>query len=174
MTSLDSNNYTSLRHDYSLLLEIIHGVTFTCPVIGWKTINHGSLSAHLPYHHMCTLTFLFYQRCNMESWLLKKQATASSEVQTLRTWGPRILLLQAFESVRTSHENYIELVEKRKILYFVLVRYLIQHWISPNQDDLSYSARTFISGLQNGWAAKTHSLRRETATRTDVPLVVPA
>ena len=37
-------------------------------------------------------------------------------------------------------------VEKRKISYFVLARYLIQHWISPNQDDLSHSARTFISG----------------------------
>ena len=48
-------------------------------------------------------------------------------------------------------------VEKRKISYFVLARYLIQHWISPNQDDLSYSARTFIFGYQNGWAAK-HTL----------------
>ena len=37
-------------------------------------------------------------------------------------------------------------VEKRKISYFGLARYLIQHWISPNQDDLSYSARIFISG----------------------------
>ena len=37
-------------------------------------------------------------------------------------------------------------VEKRKISYFVLARYLIQHWISPNQDDLSHSARTFFSG----------------------------
>ena len=45
-------------------------------------------------------------------------------------------------------------IEKRKISYFGLARNLIQHWISPNQDDLSYSARTFISGLQNGWAAK--------------------
>ena len=49
------------------------------------------------------------------------------------------------------------LVEKRKISYFVLARYLIQHWISPNQDDLSHSARTFISGWQKGWAAK-HTL----------------
>ena len=31
-------------------------------------------------------------------------------------------------------------------VYAVLARYLIQHWISPNQDDISYSARTFISG----------------------------
>ena len=37
-------------------------------------------------------------------------------------------------------------VEKRKISYFALARYLIQHWISPNQDDISHSARTFISG----------------------------
>ena len=37
-------------------------------------------------------------------------------------------------------------VEKRKISYFGLERKLIQHWISPIQDDLSYSARTFISG----------------------------
>ena len=37
-------------------------------------------------------------------------------------------------------------VEERKISYFVLARNLIQHLISPNQDDLSYSARTFISG----------------------------
>ena len=36
--------------------------------------------------------------------------------------------------------------EKSKISYFVLARYLIQHWISPNQDDISHSARTFISG----------------------------
>ena len=43
-------------------------------------------------------------------------------------------------------EHYNESVEKRKISYFVLARNLIQHWISPNQDDLSYSARTFISG----------------------------
>ena len=48
----------------------------------------------------------------------------------------------------------IRLVEKRKILYFGLARNLIQHWISPNQDELSYSARTFISGEQIGWAAK--------------------
>ena len=46
--------------------------------------------------------------------------------------------------------NYCWSVEKRKISYFVLARYLIQHWISPNQDDLSHSARTFISGYQTG------------------------
>ena len=37
-------------------------------------------------------------------------------------------------------------VEKRKISYFGLALNLFQHLISPNQDDLSYSARTFISG----------------------------
>ena len=45
-------------------------------------------------------------------------------------------------------------VEKRKISYFGLALNLFQHLISPNQDDLSDSARTFISGMQNGWAAK--------------------
>ena len=40
----------------------------------------------------------------------------------------------------------VDCVEKRKISYFVLARYLIQHWISPNQDDISHSARTFTSG----------------------------
>ena len=50
--------------------------------------------------------------------------------------------------------NIYDFVEKRKISYFGLALNLFQHLISPNQDDLSYSARTFISGLQNGWAAK--------------------
>ena len=59
--------------------------------------------------------------------------------------------------------NLQKSVEKRKISYFGLARNLIQHWISPNQDDLSYSARTFISGEQNGWAAKPSlfGLRRQ-------------
>ena len=43
-----------------------------------------------------------------------------------------------------------ELVEKGKISYFGLARNLIRHLISPNQDDLSYSARTFISGQKIG------------------------
>ena len=38
----------------------------------------------------------------------------------------------------------------RKNSYFGLERNLIRHLISPNQDDLSYSARTFISGHQIG------------------------
>ena len=49
---------------------------------------------------------------------------------------------------------YNDSVEKRKISYFGLALNLFQHLISPNQDDLFYSARTFISGFQNGWAAK--------------------
>ena len=49
---------------------------------------------------------------------------------------------------------YDPLVEKRKISYFGLALNLFRHLILPNQDDLSYSARTFISGYQNGWAAK--------------------
>ena len=39
-------------------------------------------------------------------------------------------------------------VEKGKISYFGLARNLIHHLISPNQDNLSYSPRTFISGHQ--------------------------
>ena len=39
-------------------------------------------------------------------------------------------------------------VEKGKISHFGLARNLIRHLISPNQDDLSYSPRTFISGHQ--------------------------
>ena len=50
--------------------------------------------------------------------------------------------------------NFLVLVEKRKISYFGLALNLFQHLISPNQDDLSYYARIFISGLQNGWVAK--------------------
>ena len=44
-----------------------------------------------------------------------------------------------------SHHSSKESVEKGKNLYFGLARNLIWHLISPNQDDLSYSARTFIS-----------------------------
>ena len=40
----------------------------------------------------------------------------------------------------------IQTVKKRKISYFGLALNLFQHWILPNQNDLSYSARTFISG----------------------------
>ena len=49
-------------------------------------------------------------------------------------------------SLFSMYDYVIQIVEKRKISYFGLARNLIQHWISPNQDDLSYSARTFISG----------------------------
>ena len=38
----------------------------------------------------------------------------------------------------------------RKISYFGLARNLIRHLISPNQDDLSYSSRTFFSRQQIG------------------------
>ena len=55
--------------------------------------------------------------------------------------------------------NFIanKFVEKGKISYFGLARNLIRHLISPNQDDLSYSSRTFISSHQILLAAK-HSL----------------
>ena len=43
-------------------------------------------------------------------------------------------------------KKIINFVEKGKISYFGLANNLIRHLISPNQDDLSYSTRTFISG----------------------------
>ena len=72
------------------------------------------IMGHIKVTPFFTLTSLFYfgcQRCNTESWLLTKQVTASSKVHTLCTWGHKILLLQAFESVQTSHQNYMELKE---------------------------------------------------------------
>ena len=53
--------------------------------------------------------------------------------------------------------DMVPIVEKRKISYFVLARYLIRHRISPNQDDISHSARTFISGYQTGERPNTLS-----------------
>ena len=41
-----------------------------------------------------------------------------------------------------------DICRERKISYFGLARNLIRHLISTNQDDLSYSARTFISAHQ--------------------------
>ena len=52
--------------------------------------------------------------------------------------------------IEGNFETEQDSVEKRKISYFVLALNFFQQLISPNQDDLSYSARTFISGLQNG------------------------
>ena len=54
-------------------------------------------------------------------------------------------------------------VEKGKISYFGLARNLIRHLISPNRDDLSYSARIFISGQQDWVSCQTHSLWLENA-----------
>ena len=48
--------------------------------------------------------------------------------------------------VKVFYLEFSLVVEKRKISYFGLALNLFQHLISPNQDDLSYSARTFISG----------------------------
>ena len=61
-----------------------------------------------------------------------------------------------FQIVVSIREEYLklyiglQLVEKGKISYFGLARNLIRHLISLNQDDLSYSARTFISGQKIG------------------------
>ena len=52
--------------------------------------------------------------------------------------------------IKACHQIPEEPVEKRKISYFGLARNLIWHLISTNQDDLSYSAQTFISAHQIG------------------------
>ena len=44
----------------------------------------------------------------------------------------------------------VMVVEKGKISYFGLAHNLIRHLISPNQDDLSYSTRTFHFKLTDG------------------------
>ena len=64
----------------------------------------------------------------------------------MRVWSKiSRMFLSMFLLLILRLEEMCILVEKRKISYFVLARNLIQHWISPNQDDISYSARTFIS-----------------------------
>ena len=62
-----------------------------------------------------------------------------------KMWGLKRKKLENFGNINT-YIVFVELVEKRKISYFGLALNLFQHLISPNQDDLSYSARTFISG----------------------------
>ena len=59
---------------------------------------------------------------------------------------PAVYKFLASVSPEDQDGSKVGAVEKWKISYFVLARNLIQHWISPNQDDISYSARTFISG----------------------------
>ena len=52
------------------------------------------------------------------------------------------------ESYQRLKKLYFQTVERGKISYFGLAPNLIRHLISPNQDDLSYSPQTFISGHQ--------------------------
>ena len=102
-----------------LILEIIYRVTFTCPMLDWKTTNHGPLSAHLLYHHTCARTsnqhpFSSFDVNDVTRNLdccqnklpvqVARYIRRSFHEDTLRTWGPRILLLQAFEFVRTSQD----------------------------------------------------------------------
>ena len=55
-----------------------------------------------------------------------------------------------FQTTGLALGMFFELVEEGKFSYFGLARNLIRHLISPNQDDLSYLSRTFISGHQIG------------------------
>ena len=61
----------------------------------------------------------------------------------------------------------------REISYFGLVRNLIRHLISPNQDDLSYSTRTsFSQAAEIGLAAKHTLFGWKTPSSADVTLAV--
>ena len=51
----------------------------------------------------------------------------------------------------TNSKMSIHIVEKRKISYFGLALNLFQHLISPNQDYLSYSARTIFPSSTKNW-----------------------
>ena len=79
-------------------------------------------------------------------------------------WGGACFLffLSFFQFLKERAPIY-SIVEKGKILYFGLARNLIRHLISPNQDDLSYSTRTFHFRLTDGLSCKTHSLWLENA-----------
>ena len=62
------------------------------------------------------------------------------------SWGRKNIptLIEYFQQIH-------RICSGREISYFGLVRNLIQHLISPNQDDLSYSARTsFIRAPEIG------------------------
>ena len=103
--------------------EIIYGVTFYMLVIDWKTTNHRPLSAHLPYHRMCGHSSNYHPffpsdtndvTRNLACWQIRLRViTACGALhmrmvipwETLRTWGPKILLLQTVEFVRTSHQD---------------------------------------------------------------------
>ena len=51
----------------------------------------------------------------------------------------------SYQGTGLTHKTPDGFVEKRKISYFGLALNLFQHLISPNQNDLSFSAQTFIS-----------------------------
>ena len=58
-------------------------------------------------------------------------------------------------------KNWLYFVGERKISYFGLVRNLIRHLISPNQDDLSYSARPSFPATKSCKLPNTVSLAVE-------------
>ena len=61
-------------------------------------ISTSAVPPHVrAYFKLTSLLALWRQWCNTESWLLTKQATipcGATYEDTLRTWGPKILLLQ--------------------------------------------------------------------------------
>ena len=100
------------------LLEIINGVTFY--VLRdwlknnelWAVVSTSAVPLHMRTFFKTNIPFLGHQQCHTESWLLESKLRGTYKgatyEDTLRTWWPRILL-QTFESVRTSQQNYMEL-----------------------------------------------------------------
>ena len=92
--------YYVSKYNWKLFTESL----FTCPVIGWKTTNH-------PFFPFDTNDVTQ----NLDCWRNRLRihvALHTKKVipwETLRTWGPKILLLQAFEFLQTNHQNYTEL-----------------------------------------------------------------
>ena len=82
--------------------------------------------------------------------------------------GQSIRIKKKKKDIRVS----VTVVVEGKISYFGLARNLIRHLISPNRDDLSYSARNFFSGQQIGKSAKPALFGWRTPSSADVTLAV--
>ena len=72
----------------------------------------------------------------------KEKGSPKSKVGMIQEERRRGALCKPW-SWKNIEAEMIRCVGERKISYFGLARNLIRHLISPNQDDLSYSARTF-------------------------------
>ena len=84
-------------------------------------------------------------------------------VDKIESFSSRFLFFVKFLVSTLLVQVCVVFVEKRKISYFSLARNLIRHLISPNQDDLSYSSRTFHFRSTNRVSCQTQPLWLENA-----------